>query len=213
MINGIAKRFNDIALGRNKDSSDEYYTLYHAFMALFVELLCRYNAGIKYKVIICPCDSATSIFHELEKYAALIGNPQIIYSFYPEKDWKDYFDMDYQAEYGCNPNEVCIFTNPPFKSLGESIRSIKCDFLVFGSNATGIVDGLYVKICHGFCYQKNNDTFTGNADEFQKDSYGSVATCFYSNRQFLSEGEQYTSTRSNVESVLFGKDRLTRVDQ
>lgn len=42
MINKIADRFRDIASGKNTDSSDEYYTLYPAFAAAFIELLCRY---------------------------------------------------------------------------------------------------------------------------------------------------------------------------
>lgn len=110
----ISARFSAIARGDNTDASDEYYTLYHAFMALFLELLCRYNEGIRYKVIICPCDSKTSIFHELERFADMIGNPRIIYSFYPEKDWKDYFDMDYVEEYDCEEDEVLIFHKSAF---------------------------------------------------------------------------------------------------
>lgn len=213
MINGIAKRFNEIAQGVATDASDEYYTLHHSFMALFLELLCRYNAGIKYKVIICPCDSATSIFRELPKYADLIGNPQIIYSFYPEKDWADYFDMDYEAEYGCKPDEVCIFTNLPFKGLSSVLKSIKCDFLIFGSNAVGFSKGTYCLLTKSCKYIKNNETFDGSADNFSQNLFGAVRTCFYSNMPFLSFGEQYTSSRDTLESILFGKDKLIRVDQ
>lgn len=116
MVNKIADRFRDIASGKATDSSDEYYTLYPAFSAAFIEILCRYQSGKTYKVIICPCDSKTSVFRELERLKSMIGNPEIIYSFWPEKDWKDYFNMDYKQEYGCDPDEVCIFTNPPFRS-------------------------------------------------------------------------------------------------
>jgi hypothetical protein len=209
-IKKVCERFNKIAQGQNEDASDEYYTLYHAFMDLFVELLCRYNAGWKYKVIICPCDSKTSIFHELENYADMIGNPRIIYSFYPEKDWKDYFDMDYMAEYGCKPEEVCIFTNPPFKGLSDALRKIKCDYLLFGSNVVGITGNTHAKLTGGFWYLKNNDDFTGNADQF-KDKYGDVATVFYSNTQFLSSGRQYKNDSHVSENIMFGKDRLTEV--
>lgn len=48
MINRIADRYRDIASGKNTDSSDEYYTLYPAFAAAFIELLCRYKAGKEY---------------------------------------------------------------------------------------------------------------------------------------------------------------------
>ena len=101
-INKIADRFRDIASGKNTDSSDEYYTLYPAFAAAFIELLCRYKAGKEYKVIICPCDGPTSVFHELENKKEWIGNPRIIYSFWPDKDWKDEKETDE------NGNEVEI---------------------------------------------------------------------------------------------------------
>ena len=61
----LVKRLGDIAHNRNQDASDEYYTLYHAFAAAFLELLCRHKSGTTYKVIICPCDSQTSVFREL----------------------------------------------------------------------------------------------------------------------------------------------------
>ena len=163
MINSIKKRFQDIARGVNVDSSDEYYTLFHGFAELFLELLCRKQAGKTYKVIICPCDSSTSVFRELEKYKDLIGNPRIIYSHWPEKDWKDYFDMDYESEYGCKADEVCIFTNPPFKGLSQALPQIKCDYLVFGSNAVGIKQGIYLKEAKTTIYRKNNKAFSGNA--------------------------------------------------
>lgn len=208
--NSVYSRFSKISHGTNTDASDEYYTLYHSFVALFIELLCRYNSGIKYKVIICPCDSETSIFRQLEFYKGLIGSPKIIYSFYPEKMWEDYFDMDYEKEYGCKAEEVCIFTNPPFKNLSKNIRNIKCDYLVFGSNAVSIRKGIYCKIAKVSLYIKNNNNYTGNADEFQ-DTYGTVSTCFYSNKRFLSEGLQYTNDTDVGASILFGKDKLTEI--
>lgn len=114
MTNKVYSRFSKISNGQVSDSSDEYYTLYHAYCSLVLELLCRYKKGKKYKVIICPCDSSTSVFRNLEKIAGQIGNPKVIYSFYPEVDWSYYFDLDYEKEYGCTKDEVLIFTNPPF---------------------------------------------------------------------------------------------------
>lgn len=210
MTNKVFKRFNEISQGVNQDSSDEYYTLYPSFMNLFIEVLCRHHAGITYKVIICPCDSETSVFRELENYKALIGNPEIIYSFWPEKDWKDYFDMDYEREYGCKANEVLIFTNPPFKGLSAILNSIECDYLLFGSNAVGITGTTHAKIVKTSLYRKNNDDFDGNADNF-KEKYGRVSTVFYSNKEFLSTGKQYVNTGKNKESLLFGKDALKRI--
>ena len=207
----LAKRFSDIGHGTNTDASDEYYTLYHAFAAAFLELLCRYKRGIEYEVIICPCDSKTSVFRELERLKGMIGNPRIIYSFYPEKDWADYFDMDYEAGYGCPARHVCIFTNPPFKGLTKAFREIKCDFILFGANSTGVTPGLYCKFTGGFKYTKNNTTFDGNADNFQE-TFGSVSTCFFSNKQFVSAGPQYQNRSGVQESLMFGKDRLTRID-
>jgi len=208
--NKVYKRFQEIAAGQNTDASDEYYTLYHSFMNLFIEVLCRYNKGHIYKVIICPCDSLTSIFRELENYKGLIGNPKIIYSFWPEKDWKDYFDMDYEKEYGCKADEVLIFTNPPFKGLSILLPTIQCDYLLFGSNAVGIVGNIHAKETKISLYRKNNEEFDGNADNV-KERYGRVCTLFYSNKKFLSTGKQYKNTRKNKESILFGKDRLKRI--
>ena len=62
----------------------------------------------------------------------------------------------------------------------------------------------------GFWYLKNNDDFTGDADQF-KDKYGAVATVFYSNTQFLSSGRQYKNDSHVSENIMFGKDRLTEV--
>lgn len=210
MTNGVFKRFSQISRGENSDSSDEYYTLYHAFVALLIEVICRYKAGQKYKVIICPCDSDTSVFRELEKWKDMIGNPKIVYSYWPQKDWKEYFDMDYQIEYGCSRDEVLIITNPPFKNLSKSIREIQCDYLLFGSNAVSIRDGIFCKESGGFIYIKNNKDYTGNADDFQE-KYGAVCTFFYSNKEFLSEGCVYTNITNRGTSILFGKDKLKRV--
>lgn len=210
--NKVFKRFSDISNGKNKDSSNEYYTLYYAFAAVLLELICRYLKGIKYKVIICPCDSETSIFRKLIKYANWIGNPKIIYSHYPEKSWEDYFDMDYQNEYGCKPNEALIFTNPPFKGLGKAIKKIKCDYLLFGSNAVSISTGTYCKEGRGFVYIKNNENFTGDADKFEQ-TYGSVKTFFYSNRPFESFGKQYTNETQHAHSVLFGRRELKLIER
>ena len=208
--NKVFKRFQEIASGQNTDASDEYYTLYHSFMEAFIEVLCRHDKGNIYKVIICPCDSETSVFRELEKYAELIGNPKIIYSFWPEKDWREYFDMDYQKEYGCKASEVLIFTNPPFKGLSKELPTIKCDYILFGSNAVGISGKIHAKETRVSLYRKNNLDFDGNADNF-KERYGRVATIFYSNKEFLSTGKQWINTHKNKESMLFGKDRLKRI--
>ena len=117
MTNKVFKRFYEIARGTNTDASNEYYTMYHSFAQALLELICRHTSGKTYKMIICPCDSETSIFRELPKYRNLIGDPQIIYTAWPDKDWKDYFNMDYEKAYGFKSDEVCIFTNPPFKGL------------------------------------------------------------------------------------------------
>lgn len=210
MTNKTTKRYAEIAKGTNTDSSDEYYTLFPAFAELLLEVMCRYHKGIKYKVIICPCDSATSIFQELVKYKHLIGDPKIIYSHWPDKDWKDYFDMDYEKEFGCKDNEVLIFTNPQFKGLSQLLPSIKCDYLLFGSNAVGIVGNTRAKETKVSLYLKNNIDFDGNADNFKK-MYGRVATLFYSNREFLSTGRQWINKTNNKESIMFGKDKLKRV--
>jgi hypothetical protein len=205
--NKVFKRFSDISNGKNQDSSNEYYTLYYAFAELLLEVLCRYQRGTKYKVIICPCDSETSVFRELPKYAEWLGNPKIIFSHYPDKSWEDYFDMDYQKEYGCKASEVLIFTNPPFKGLGKALTQIRCDYLLFGSNAVSIRTGTYAKEGRGFVYIKNNEDFSGNADQFEQ-KYGSVKTFFYSNRQFVSKGKQYTNETKHPHSVLFGRREL-----
>lgn len=210
--NKVFKRFSDIANGTNKDASNEYYTLYYAFSALLLEVICRFIRGVKYKVIICPCDSETSVFRELPKYSSWIGNPKIIYSHFPEKSWEDYFEMDYQKEYGCKPSEVLIFTNPPFKGLAKALMKIHCDYLLFGSNAVSIRHGTFCKEGRGFVYLKNNENFTGNADEFEK-KYGSVKTFFYSNRQFESWGKQYTNESAHPHSVLFGKSELKLIER
>lgn len=207
MTKSVFKRFSAISRGENSDSSDEYYTLYHAYADALLEVMCRHKNGKTYKVIICPCDSETSVFRNLEKHKELIGNPKIIYSFYPEKDWKEYFAMDFQKEYGCSCDDVLIFTNPPFKGLSEAMRMIGCDFILFGINAVRIRKGIYAKETGGFVYIKNTDEFDGNADNY-KDKYGAVSTFFYSNKEFLSDGRVYTNTTDKGTSVLFGKDKL-----
>lgn len=207
MVNSVADRYRDIAQGSNKDASDEYYTLYHAFVSCLIELIARALHGKTYKVIICPCDSQTSVFRELVNWSDKIGNPRIIYSFYPEKDWKDYFDMDYQVEYGCSAEDVCIFTNPPFKGLNPALRAIRCDYIVFGSNAVE-TKGVYIKDPNGFWYTKNNTNYSGDADRFSN-IYSAVRTMFYSNRPFITAGKQYLNETSKNECVLFGKDKLT----
>lgn len=210
MTNPAFKRYSDIAAGRNKDHSDEYYTLYYAFMALVLELVARYKSGKKYKVIICPCDSKTSVFRHLEEKKEFFGSPKIIYSFYPEKDWAEYFDLDFEKEYGCLRDEVLIFTNPPFRGLSKALEKIKCDYLLFGSNSVDIGRKIYLKECRGFLYKKNNNSFKGSADDFVK-NYGGVNTFFYSNKVFLSHGRQYINESEKKENVLFGKDRLKRI--
>ena len=209
-INKVAKRFREIAQGTNQDASDEYYTLYPAFAEALTEIICRHQSGKTYKVIICPCDGPTSIFRELENKKDLIGNPRIIYSFWPEKDWQDYFYMDYQKEYGCDADEVLIFTNPPFKGLSKILPVIPCDYILFGSNAVGISKGIFAKEALSSLYIKNTADFTGDATKY-KQTYGRVATYFYSNSEFLSAGKQYKNTTKNKESILFGKDRLKRI--
>lgn len=210
MKNKTIQRYHEIASGANTDSSDEYYTLFPAFAELLLEVMCRHHSGKTYKVIICPCDSQTSVFHELEKYKELIGNPKIIYSYWPEKDWKEYFDMDYEKEYGAKADEVLIMTNPPFKGLSRILPDIKCDFLLFGSNAVGITGTTHAKETNVSLYLKNNETYDGNADNF-KELYGRVATCFYSNREFLSYGKQYINTKKTKENFMFGKDQMKRI--
>ena len=210
MTNKTIQRYGQIARGTNLDSSDEYYTLFPAFSALLLEVMARHHAGRTYKVIICPCDSSTSIFRELVKYKHLIGDPEIIYSQWPEKDWKDYFHMDYEREYGCKPDEVLIFTNPPFKGLSNNLPEIKCDFLLFGSNAVGIVGKTHAKETKVSLYIKNNESYDGNADNFGK-IYGRVATVFYSNREFLTHGQQYINRKKTKNSMMFGKDELKRI--
>lgn len=207
----MQKRFSAISHGKNTDSSDEYYTLFPAFSELLIELLARNQSGKKYKVIICPCDSETSVFRSLEQYKDLIGNPRIIYSFWPEKSWEDYFDMDYESEYGCSAEDVLIFTNPPFKGLSKQIQKIKCDYLLFGSNAVSIKGSIHAKEVDVSLYIKNNETYDGNADNATTNSYGRVATVFYSNNKFLSKGEQYINKGKNGKCLLFGKFELTRV--
>ncbi len=209
MTNKIFKRFSDISTGRNTDSSDEYYTLYHAFISCFLEILCRYNRGIKYKVIICPCDSSTSIFRELEKKAHMIGNPKIIYSHYPEKDWAEYFVMDYKKELGFEKEEVLIFTNPPFKGLGNQFEKIQCEYILFGSFTTAFPKGVFAKDPGGFKYIRNNDSFTGDADKFNL-LYRAVRTIFFSNKEFISFGDQYIG-KDKKECLLFGKDRIKQI--
>lgn len=210
MINKIADRFREIAQGTNTDSSDEYYTLFPAFSNILIEVLCRYQSGKIYKVIICPCDSQTSIFRELIKYKKMIGDPQIIYSQWPDKDWKEYFNMDYEKEYGCKAEEVLILTNPPFKGLSRALPEIQCDYILFGSNAVGISGKIYAKEVKTSLYLKNNTNYSGNADDY-KELYGRVCTLFYSNRQFESEGRQYTNKGKSKKSVLFDKDMMTIV--
>ena len=210
MINKVYKRYSDISKGRNTDASDEYYTLYPAFAQLLIELICRHNKGQTYKVVICPCDSQTSVFRELENYVGIIGNPNIIYSFWPEKDWKEYFDMDFEKEYGCRNDQVLIFTNPPFKGLSQLLPTIKCDYLLFGSSAVGIIGDTHAKEVKVSLYRKNNENYDGNADNY-KNIYGRVNTFFYSNKPFLSYGKEFVNKTKVKESLLFGKDRLKRI--
>lgn len=210
MTNRTIKRYGEIARGSNTDSSDEYYTLFPAFSALLLEVMARAHSGKVYKVIICPCDSQTSIFRELVKYKELIGNPQIIYSQWPDKDWKDYFNMDYDKEYGCKAEDVLIFTNPPFKGLSYNLPTIECDYLLFGSNAVGITGNTHAKETKVSLYIKNNESYDGNADNFGK-IFGRVATVFYSNREFLTHGHQYVNTKKDKKSLMFGKDGLKRI--
>lgn len=210
MTNKTVKRFGDIARGTNTDDSDEYYTLFPAFAQLLLEVMCRHHNGKTYKVIICPCDSQTSVFRELTKYTDLIGNPKVIYSQWPEKDWQDYFDMDYQKEYGCKADEVLIFTNPPFKGLSKLIPTIKCDYLLFGSNAVGIIGRTHALEVKVSLYRKNNMDYDGNADNF-KERYGRVPTFFYSNRKFLTHGKQYKNNTKKKESIMFGREELQRI--
>lgn len=210
MTKSIFNRFSEISRGENNDSSDEYYTLFHAFADALLEVICRHQKGKTYKIIICPCDSKTSVFRELEKYKDMIGNPRIVYSFWPQKDWKEYFSMDFKKEYGCSCEDVLIFTNPPFKGLSENMRMIGCDFVLFGSNAVSIRRGIYAKETGGFIYIKNIYDFDGNADNF-KQNYGAVSTVFYSNSEFLSEGRVYTNISDKGTSILFGKDKLKLV--
>lgn len=81
---------------------------------------------------------------------------------------------------------------------------------MFGSNAVGLIDNVHAKETGVSLYRKNNEDYTGNADEF-KEKYGRVCTCFYSNTEFLSDGIQYINKTKNKECVLFGKDRLKRI--
>lgn len=210
MTNQTIKRYGQIARGQNTDASDEYYTLFPAFAQLLLEVMCRLKKGKTYKVIICPCDSATSIFNELVKYKSLIGEPRIIYSHWPEKDWRDYFDMDYEKEYGCKAEDVLIFTNPPFKGLSREIPTIKCDYLLFGSNAVGIIGNTHAKDTGVSLYMKNTEGYDGNADN-RVDNYGRVKTMFYSNRKFESDGKQWINRTKTKESAMFGIDRWTRI--
>ena len=210
MTNKTIQRYGQIARGTNLDSSDEYYTLFPAFSELLLEVMARHHAGRTYKVIICPCDSSTSIFRELAKYKHLIGDPEIIYSQWPDKDWKDYFHMDYEREYGCKADEVLIFTNPPFKGLSNNLPEIECDFLLFGSNAVGIIGNTHAKETKVSLYLKNTETYDGNADNFGS-TYGRVATVFYSNREFLTHGPQYINRKKTKNSMMFGKDELKRI--
>lgn len=118
--------------------------------------------------------------------------------------------MDFKKEYGCDPDEVCIFTNPPFKGLSKILPTIWCDYILFGSNAVGLIDNVHAKETGVSLYIKNNTTYTGNADEFQE-KYGRVCTMFYSNTEFLSAGTQWINKTKNKECVLFGKDRLKKI--
>lgn len=211
MTNKVFSRFSAISSGRNTDASNEYYTMFPAFSEMLLELLARAAAGKTYKVIICPCDSATSIFRELRKYADLIGNPKIIYSHWPDKDWEEYFDMDYKAEFGCRADEVLICTNPPFKKLTKNLMKIKCHYLLFGSNAVGVQGSVHAKIVKVSLYIKNNTTFTGSADEPAPNTYGRVLTVFYSDTEFVTHGQQFINTGKKYKSLLFGKFELERI--
>ena len=118
--------------------------------------------------------------------------------------------MDYEAEYGCDPDEVLIFTNPPFKGLSQLLPTIKCDYIVFGSNAVGLIDNVHAKDTGTSLYIKNNEDYTGDASQFHE-KYGRVCTFFYSNTEFMSAGKQYINKTKNKECVLFCKDLLKRI--
>lgn len=207
-MNKVAKRFSQIANGTNTDASDEYYTLNHCFMAFLIELLARYYNGIKYKVIICPCDGLQSIFRRLEEFKQYIGNPKIIYSFYPEKDWKDYFNMDFYKEYGCKNENVLLFTNPPFKGQKNILKNklIKCNYLLMGSASTRTTTDIYI-------LNKKSFNFIKNTDLKNIEKYSAIPLIFISNQLFYSYGEQYTQKENTkgTANLFFDKDKLKRV--
>ena len=120
-------------------------------------------------------------------------------------------DIDFVEEYGCSAEDVCIFTNPPFKGLSSALKQIRSDYLLFGSNAVDIVQGVFAKDAGGFFYIKNNTDYKGNADEFAV-KYGSVRTFFYSNRMFLTHGKQYINETDRSSNVFFGRQNLKRVN-
>lgn len=118
--------------------------------------------------------------------------------------------MDFEKEYGCRNDQVLIFTNPPFKGLSQLLPTIKCDYLLFGSNAVGIIGDTHAKEVKVSLYRKNNENYDGNADNY-KNIYGRVNTFFYSNKPFLSYGKEFVNKTKVKESLLFGKDRLKRI--
>lgn len=120
--------------------------------------------------------------------------------------------MDYWAEYGCGSNDVIIFTNPPFKGVTKAFRAIRCNYILFGAASTGVMPDCYCKDTKGFWYIKNNHAYNGSADEYDC-VYGDVRTCFFSNQPFLSHGIQYHNHQNKWVSIMFGKDKLTRVDK
>lgn len=209
-MNKVVKRFSAISRGENKDLSDEYYTLNHCFVAFLIELLARYRNNIKYKVIICPCDNNKSVFRRLEEYKEYLGNPLIVYSYYPQKDWQDYFNIDFEKEFGYNSNEVIIFTNPPFKGLASIFRKklIQCNFLLMGSLCTRIINDIYVLNKKSFTFIKNTELNNKNI------KYGKIPLIFISNQKFFSYGEQYIKSFDNKKynpSLMFEKNKLQRI--
>lgn len=204
----IFKRWSDIGNQMNEDQSDEYYTLIHCFYALLTELLARYHNGKVYKVIICPCDGIGSVFRELTNWAQYIGNPQIIFSSLEDKkSWVEYFDLDYEMVYNCQPNEVCIFTNPPFTNLRQNLLNIKCDFILLCSKITSIPLSYFVLNTRKWTFIKNTD-LAGTI------KYGTVPILFTSNTKFYSfnHGGQYQQTKSgNHTTFIFNKDCFEKV--
>lgn len=202
------KRWSMIGNQQNTDASDEYYTLPHAFYAILTELLARYKNNIVYKVIICPCDNGGSVFRELVKWVDYIGKPRIIYSYYPQKDWVEYFDMDFEKEYGCKKEEVLIFTNPPFTKLCANLKKIQCNFLLFCSKITSINN-------NNFVVNTSKYTFIKNTDLKNNQLYGTVPIMFVSNTMFYSfwKRGQYTVNTDDRrrKTFMFNKNLFKKI--